>query len=71
MVEATQADMSSLHDVTHFCDWINEIHRWGLTVHGPSCGRDVQYCIENKEGNIRTSLGTMGGHDSDDEGQMA
>jgi hypothetical protein len=29
--------------VSRFVNWINEIHRWALTVHGPSCERDIKY----------------------------
>lgn len=42
--------------VQNLMEWINEIHRWGLTVHGDSCQRDVQHCIEADE-LARTSLG--------------
>ncbi len=46
--------------VRKFVNWINEIHRWGLTVHGPSCERDVKYCIASTPGAERTSLGAEG-----------
>jgi len=42
--------------VQNLMEWINEIHRWGLTIHGDSCQRDVQHCIEADD-IIRTSLG--------------
>jgi hypothetical protein len=28
------------------CEWINEIHRWGLTVHGPACKNEIKICLD-------------------------
>ena len=33
------------HDVRGFINWINEIHYWGLTVHGPGCQDDAKYML--------------------------
>ncbi|KAJ2897205.1 hypothetical protein MKZ38_004852 [Zalerion maritima] len=57
VVEATAGNMFTAPNVKHFIHWVNEIHRWGLTVHGQLCKKDVQFCIEGKEKNVRTSLG--------------
>ena len=35
-------------DVKALTDWINEIHRWGLSVHGPSCENDIKICISKR-----------------------
>jgi hypothetical protein len=57
MIEATPGNLLTTPNVEHFIHWVNEIHRWGLTVHSASCQKDVQFCIERKEKNVRTSLG--------------
>ena len=36
LTSVARYDCTSPHDVRKFMDWINEIHRWGLTVHGQS-----------------------------------
>ncbi|KAK8912072.1 hypothetical protein VCV18_012607 [Metarhizium anisopliae] len=60
--------MLNKQDVQHFIHWVNEIHRWGLSVHGPSCQKDVKFCIEGREQNVRTSLYESGlNPDSDEE----
>lgn len=33
-------------DVHLLIDWVNEIHFWGLTVHGPMCEEDVKLCMD-------------------------
>ena len=43
MVEATTGNMLTAPNVKHFMDWLNEINRWGLSVHGPACNKDVQF----------------------------
>ncbi|KFG84084.1 hypothetical protein MANI_024871 [Metarhizium anisopliae] len=68
VVEATTGNMLSKANVQHFIHWVNEIHRWGLSVHGPSCEKDVKFCIEGREKNVRTSLyESRFDPDSDDE----
>jgi hypothetical protein len=70
MYRLIQSKLITPRDVHLFINWINEIHRWGLTVHGPSCESDIKHCIDSTPGGIRTSLG-MGGDeqaiDSEDE----
>ncbi|KAL1637627.1 hypothetical protein SLS58_009230 [Diplodia intermedia] len=39
-----------------FVNWINEIHLWGLTVHGPGCEDDIKHCIRRADKGIRVSL---------------
>jgi len=41
------------HGVREFANWINEIHRWGMSVHGPACGNDVKTILRGE--GIRTS----------------
>jgi hypothetical protein len=47
---------SHTSDVLNLVDWLNEIHRWGLAVHGPECEKDVKVLIHTSEGGPRTSL---------------
>lgn len=56
MIEATTGNLLTSPNVTHFVHWVNEIHRSGLSVHGPSCQKDVHFCIEKRERRVRTSL---------------
>ena len=70
MYRLTQNDCESCEGVGLFVNWVNEIHRWGLTVHGPSCERDIKYCINSTPGAVCTSLGMEGEGgfvDSEDE----
>lgn len=36
-------------DVRALIDWINEIHCWGLTIHGPECQNDVKMSLKAAE----------------------
>jgi hypothetical protein len=70
MYRLAKNNCESCEGVSSFVNWVNEIHRWGLTVHGPSCERDIKYCINGTPGAVRTSLGMEeeGGFiDSEDE----
>lgn len=51
--------------VQYLMEWVNEIHRWGLTVHGESCQSDIQHCIEADE-IVQTSLGISVGLEASD-----
>lgn len=42
MTRLAGADCTDVYGVRELVDWINEIHRWGVTAHGPSCERDVE-----------------------------
>jgi len=42
-------------DVRALIDWVNEIHCWGLTVHGPECQKDVKTSMRALEGGFRIS----------------
>jgi hypothetical protein len=42
-------------DVRALIDWVNEIHCWGLTVHGPECQNDVKTSMRALEGGFRIS----------------
>ena len=52
MYRLVQNDCEWREGVGWFVNWINEIHRWGLTD-GPSCERDIQYCIDSSSGYAR------------------
>lgn len=41
MKRLTRADCTDEYGTRELVDWINEIHRWGLSQHGPSCERGV------------------------------
>ena len=36
-------------DVRRLFQWINEIHCWGLTVHGPRCEKDIKLIMESQK----------------------
>lgn len=56
MKRVYQSNCSHLAGVENIVNWINEIHRWGLTVHGRACESDVKHCIQQTSGGFRTSL---------------
>ena len=41
--------------VRELFDWLNEIHCWGLTIHGPKCEKDIKNCIGVQTSGIRVS----------------
>ena len=43
------------YGVRWFINWINEIHYWGLTVHGPHCRDDAKYILSKTSKGIRPS----------------
>lgn len=47
------ADASDEYGVKQLIDWINEIHRWGLSIHAGSCQRDIKAILN--VGGVRTS----------------
>lgn len=47
------ADASDEYGVRQLIDWINEIHRWGLSIHAGSCQRDIKAILN--VGGVRTS----------------
>ena len=72
VVETTPGNLLTRPNAEHYAHWVNEIHRWALTVHGPSCQKDVQFCIERRERNVRTSLGADDNdQDPDSDVEMA
>ena len=58
MVRAWRGHLDRTEHIRKFVDCVNEIHRWGLSVHGPSCERDLKFCITHSESGVRTSLGS-------------
>ena len=46
---------SESKDVENLLDWINEIHCWGLTVHGPECQNDVKRSMKTNVSGARVS----------------
>ena len=46
---------SQSRDVENLLDWINEIHCWGLTVHGPECQNDVKRSMKTNVSGARVS----------------
>lgn len=55
MTKLCRGDLDIPASVRDFIDWMNEIHCWGLTIHGPKCEEDVKVCINPRESRIRTS----------------
>jgi hypothetical protein len=53
MKRLTGADCTDGYGVRELADWINEIHRWGLSKHGPSCERAIKAVLQ--VGGVRTS----------------
>ncbi|KFA81746.1 hypothetical protein S40288_11089 [Stachybotrys chartarum IBT 40288] len=53
MTRLVGADCTDTYGVEELVDWINEIHRWGMAAHGPSCERDIKTVL--KLGGVRTS----------------
>ena len=50
--------------VRELINWLNEIHCWGLTVHGPRCEKDIKFRMNAQESGLRIS---DIGADSEDE----
>ena len=46
--------------------WINEIHCWGLTIHAPSCEKDIKVCMREHEAHSRFSASDVS-DDSEEE----
>jgi hypothetical protein len=44
---------ASVHNTKVLVEWINEIHRWGVTMHGPACKDEIKVCLQ-RDG-VRTS----------------
>ena len=55
MRSVCDGDCNFAIDVRELSDWINEIHRWGLSVHGPNCENDIKICIASRSGGSRVS----------------
>ena len=50
MTRIFHGSCESVFDIEEFIDWINEIHCWGLGVHGPSCQKDIKICVRERYG---------------------
>ena len=53
MTRLVGADCTDEYGVRELVEWINEIHRWGLSEHGSSCERDIKVVL--RLGGVRTS----------------
>jgi len=42
--------------VRKLIDWLNEIHRWAITEHGPACKLDVKTVLQHARNGVTTSL---------------
>lgn len=47
------ADCTDEYAIRELADWINEIHRWGLSQYGADCARDIKSVLN--AGGLRTS----------------
>lgn len=50
-----QGDCTTQAGVRDLIDWINEIHCWGLTLHGPECAKDVKLSLKARSCGFRVS----------------
>lgn len=64
MTEVYHGDCVNKSSVRDLIDWLNEIHCWGLTVHGPRCEKDIKIRMDAQNSGIRIS---DIGADSEDE----
>ena len=55
------------YNLRRFIDWINEIHFWGLTIHGPGCQDDAKHILSKISKGIRPSDIGVGGKGKDME----
>ncbi|GME36104.1 uncharacterized protein K452DRAFT_291893 [Neofusicoccum parvum] len=59
MLKLTSGYFNEEIGVTTFRDWINEIHRWGLTIHGPSVYADALAASQPRPQQAETSPITL------------
>lgn len=45
---------ANVHNTRVLAEWINEIHRWGVTVHGPACKDEIKVGLQ--QSGARTSI---------------
>lgn len=64
MTEVYHGDCMNTSSVRELINWLNEIHCWGLTVHGPRCEKDIMIRVNAQESGLRS---TDIGADSEDE----
>ena len=55
MIRVYHGDCTYQFSVRELINWLNEIHCWGLTVHGPKCEKDIKSCIGVRASGIRVS----------------
>ena len=64
MTKLYHGDCMNTASVRELINWLNEIHCWGLTVHGPRCEKDIKLRMNARQ----TGIGTSDiGADSEDE----
>jgi len=49
MTKIEYSGCSSKAGVRRLESWINEIHRWGLSVHAPGCQADAKTILEQQD----------------------
>jgi len=49
MDKLARGNLSSKEGVATFVKWINEIHRWAITMHGPAIEADVKACLDEAD----------------------
>ncbi len=65
MTRVCCGDCVSASSVRELISWLNEIHCWGLRVHGPGCGKDVGLRMNGRRGGIR--IDDIGADEEDEE----
>lgn len=57
MTQVARYDCSFSHDVAKFSEWLNEIHRWAITVHGQSCKNELEVRVGQHPESNKGQLG--------------
>ena len=47
MRRLAQGDCTAPRDVQRLANWINEIHRWGVTIYSESVQRNIKHALED------------------------
>lgn len=56
MTRLSWGDCTMHYDAKNLLNWINEIHSWGLTIHGLRCPKDVKICMGERPSGSRVSF---------------
>ena len=74
MTPLHEGDFETTQGIQDLIDWINEIHRWGITAHARGCRNDVKSILLSEKNKRVSALGNDSGTDDSDtdvEGGLA